>query len=294
MSIKIIAKVSEDEFESAQNLLRTLKKSPNNIEINSVRYGSLGEDRLISFDLDEKNLKIVIENLITNGLKILSPEQFAKEKETRVIINNQSNINDIEKLDVTRNSTGKESPSALLDLAIKNGDYEIVVQLSKDIRSGLDILNKARGNIDIAIQTAIDRAYNKGIRSTFDTNNSLEQLLKIASDKNLKVLNKQELQKKAGLKALELCGSNYEQSNKLIQICNNNLLPYFVCLKAAAKLCEILENNQEIVQEEILYATKHLNVRWINIALDIMGPEMHETEFQSVTRLINLVQQIQS
>ena len=221
MSIKIVAKVSGDKFESAKNLLRAFKESSNTIDISAVRYGNLGEDRLLSFN-------------------------------------------------------------------------EIVVRFSKDIRSGLDILNKARGNIDIAIQTAIDRAYNKGIRSTFDTNNSLEQLLKIASDKNLKVLSKQELQKKAGLKALELCGSNYEQSNNLIQICNNNLLPYFVCLKAAAKLCEILENNQEIVQEEILYATKHLNVRWINIALDIMGPEMHETEFQSVTRLINLVQQIQS
>ncbi|MHB8335960.1 MAG: hypothetical protein ACYDEE_00915 [Ignavibacteriaceae bacterium] len=293
MSIKIIAKVSEDEFESAQNLLRTLKKPPNNIEINSVRYGSLGEDRLISFDLDEKNLKIVIENLITNGLKILSPEQFAKKKETHVIINNQSNINDIEKLDVTRNSTGKESPSALLDLAIKNGDYEIVVQFSKDIRSGLDILNKAKGHIDIAIQTAIDHAFNKGIRSIFEVDNSLEQLLKIASDKNLKVLNKQEFQKKAGLKAVELCGSNFEQTNNLIRICNNNLLPYIVCLKAAAQLYEILSSNQEKVQEEILYATKHLNIRWINIALDIMGPEMQDTEFKSVKSLINLVQQKQ-
>ncbi|MHB8580294.1 MAG: hypothetical protein ACYDA4_10615 [Ignavibacteriaceae bacterium] len=293
MSTKIIAKVSEGKFGSAKNLLRALKESSNTIDISTIRYGNLGEDRLLSFNLNEESLKLVIESLIANGIIILFPEQFAIKKETRVIVNNQSISQNVEKSDSVKNISIKESPSVLLDFAIKNGDYEIVVQYSKDIRLGHDLLNQAKENIDISIQTSIDHAYNKGIRSTFEVDNALEQLLKIASDKNLKVLNKQEFQKKAGLKAVELCGSNFEQTNNLIGICNNNLLPYIVCLKAAAKLYEILGSNQEKVQEEILYAAKHLNVRWINISLDIMGPEMQEGEFKSVTSLINLIQQKQ-
>ena len=73
MSIKIVAKVSGHKFESAENLLRSLKESSDTIDISAIRYGNLGEDRLLSFNLNEERLKIVIENLNANGLKILSP-----------------------------------------------------------------------------------------------------------------------------------------------------------------------------------------------------------------------------
>lgn len=102
MSTKIVAKVSGDKFESAKNLLRALKESSDTIDISTIRYGNLGEDRLLSFNLNEESLKIVIENLIANGIIILFPEQFAKKKETRVSVNNQSASQNVEKSDVIK------------------------------------------------------------------------------------------------------------------------------------------------------------------------------------------------
>lgn len=294
MDIKIVGKISEGKFDSTKNLLKTLKGSSNNIDIKAVRYGTLGEDKLISFNIDDKNVNLVVDNLISMGVKILFPEQFAKKKEIKVILDNQSTSKDSVNSIAEKKATGKESPSALLDLSIKNGDYESVIQLSKDVRLNVDVLDKAKNSIDVTIQIAIDKAYNRGMTSMFEIDSAVDQLIKIASDKNLKVLNRLPLQKMAGIKAVELCGSHVDQTNNLIRICNNNLLPYIVCIKAATKFIAIFENNHDNAEEEILYATKNLNIRWINIALDIIKPELADDELQEVNNLISMVQQRQA
>jgi len=294
VDIKIVGKISEDKFDSTKNLLKILKGSSSNIDIKAVRYGTLGEDKLISFNIDDKNVNLVVDNLLSMGVKILFPEQFAKKKEIKVVFDNQSTSKDSVSSIAEKKATGKESPSALLDLSIKNGDYESVVQLSKDVRLNVDVLDNAKNSIDVTIQTAIDKAYNRGMTSLFEIDSAVDQLIKIASDKNLKALNRLPIQKTAGIKAVELCGSHIDQTNNLIRICNNNLLPYIVCVKAAAKFIAIFENNHDKAEEEILYATKNLNIRWINIALDIIKPELADDELQKVNNLISLVRQRQA
>ena len=86
-----------------------------------------------------------------------------------------------------------------MDSAIKNGDFEKVIQLSKDYRN-FEVQKKAKDNIDVSINNAIDHAYNRAIKNKYEVDKSLTILIKIASDNNLKNLHKTGQIKSAGLK----------------------------------------------------------------------------------------------
>jgi len=292
MKRKVVVKVTDDELESLKNMLKVLKESSQKIEINSLRYGSLGNHTLVSFNVDEENYDLVSENLTLRGLKLLLPESTERRKQVRLLNEEPGKQNYSQLRD--RKISGRDTPSVLLDSAIKQGDYEKVIQLSKDFRIGFDLIKKAKDNIETAIKAAIDDAFNKGLKSIFDIDNSINILLKIAGDKNVKAFNKHDLQKLAGLRAIDLCQSNIEQNNNLIKICNNNLVPSIICIKAAARFYDILQSIPEKAEEEISYASKHLNIRWLRIALDIAIPETPKDEVESVINLIELIQSRQS
>ncbi len=288
MKRKIVVKVNDLELEFVKNMLKVLRDSSQKIEISSLRFGTLGDYTLVSFNVDEENYNLVSENLTLRGLKLLTPEDEAKRKQTK-ILNEESNTQSFSSLR-ERRAGGKEAPSVQLDTAIEQGDYEKVIQLSKDFRIGFDLIKKAKENIETSIKAAIDKSYRNGVKSIFDIDSSVNQLLKIAGDKNVKAFNKHDLQKQAGLKAIALCESNIEENNNLIKICNNNLAPSIICVKAAARFYDAVQRNPQKAEEEISYAVKHLNIRWLRIAMDIAMPEIPQEEIDSVMNLIEIIQ----
>lgn len=288
MSQKIVLKIKDEELVLIKNLLKSLKDSTKTMEINSFRYGTLGDDNLVSFNIDEDNLDLIVENLLSNGIKILQPDQ-EKRKSTKVTSNDLTASQRYNQ-DEDRKLAAKESPSLQLEVALKNGDYETVIKLSKDFRNGFEVINKAKENIDAAILTSIDKAYNKGLKSRFDIDSSVDLLMRVASDKNLKAFNKIGVQKTAGLKSVSLCEGNIDQTNNLIRICNNSLIPSIICLKAAVAFAKIIEKYPQKAEEELTVASKNLNIRWLRIALDMTGPELPQNETDIILNLIEALQ----
>lgn len=288
MNQKIVLKIKDEELVLIKNLLKTLKDSTKTMEINSFRYGTLGDDNLVSFNVDGDNLDLVIENLLSNGIKILQPDQ-EKRKSSKVSANDLTASQRYNQ-DEDRKLVARESPSLQLEVAMKKGDYETVIKLSKDFRNGFEVINKAKENIDAAILTAIDKAYSKGLKSRFEVDSSVDILMKVAGDKNLKAFNKVGIQKTAGLKSVSLCEGNIDQTNNLIRICNNSLLPSIICLKAAAAFAKIIEKFPQKSEEELTVASKNLNIRWLRIAIDMTGPELPQNETDIILNLIEALQ----
>lgn len=288
MSQKIVLKIKDEELVLIKNLLKSLKDSTKTMEINSFRYGTLGDDNLVSFNIDEDNLDLIVENLLSNGIKILQPDQ-EKRKSTKVTSNDLTASQRYNQ-DEDRKLAAKESPSLQLEVALKNGDYETVIKLSKDFRNGFEVINKAKENIDTAILKSIDKAYNKGLKSRFEIDSSVDSLMRVASDKNLKAFNKIGVQKTAGLKSVSLCEGNIDQTNNLIRICNNSLIPSIICLKAAVAFAKIIEKYPQKAEEELTVASKNLNIRWLRIALDMTGPELPQNETDIILNLIEALQ----
>ncbi len=288
MNQKIVLKIKDEELVLIKNLLKALKESTKTIDISSFRYGTLGDDNLVSFNVNEDNLDLVVENLLSNGIKILQPDQ--EKKKNPKILANDITASQRYNQDEDRKLASRESPSLQLDHALKNGDYETVIKLSKDFRNGFEVINKAKENIDTAILTAIEKAYNKGLKSRFEVDSSVDILMKVAGDKNLKAFNKVGIQKNAGLKAVSLCSGNIDQTNNLIRICNNSLIPSIICLKATVEFANVIEKFPQKAEEELTVASKNLNIRWLRIALDMTGPELPKEEIDIALKLIEVLQ----
>ena len=284
---KIVVKGSEGELNNVKQLLRSFKESDNSLSIGSLRFGNLGDETLLSFNVDKEHYNFLIEKFSMLGVKLLLPE----EKLNNIVSKLKSKVEFVQSKKNTSKNPSNESPSSTLEASIKLGDYEKVIQMSKDFRHGIDIITKAKDNIDLSIKSAIDNAYRKAINNKFEINDSFTKLIKIASDNKLKTLHKNEYLKEAGLLLVELCYAYKEYINLLVQICNNNSIPNLVNIKAAIKLAEFINDSSEDQKDNIEYLGKYLNIKWLLIAFDVAYPELTFEEKETFSLLIKIVRE---
>ena len=285
---KVILKLSHDKFKILKSILKDVKDSSPKAVISSINQGNLGDDIMASFTVDDEHYHPVIEELEKADLKLFggSPQNSNKQASSGSPANYSARDNNqVDTKVILKNN----SPMSVLDFAIKNGDYEKVIQFSKDYRIGFEAVKKAKDSITITVNNCIENAYFKALKSKFEVSNSLNLLIKIASSKELKSLHTNDQIKTAGLKAVELCSIHKEHMNFLIQICNNNAVPHIICIKAAIQLAKILLNDEEANEDNTNYTVKYLNLRWLNIVYHTVNSEISEKERGIIDDLISSI-----
>ncbi|MDR3628538.1 MAG: hypothetical protein P4L45_16955 [Ignavibacteriaceae bacterium] len=285
----VILKVDEEKYKTLKLIVKEFKEQFPNTIIGPLRRGNLGDYIIASFVIRDEKFNQIIEKLEGEGIKLFSKETKNELKEM-LLQNSISSLAERSEHENIQAVAKNNTPGAVLDYAIKTGDYEKVIQLSKDYRSGFEILKKAKDSIDKTITNAVEIAYYKAIKSRYDADKSVNQLIKIASDRNLKTLHKLDLIKSAGLKAIEIC-SIYNEINVLIQICNNNNMPHIVCMKAALKIAYVLFSDGEKFEENIDYIIRYLNLRWLDIVSLTVSSEMTEKEKGTYKTLITAIKE---
>lgn len=284
---KIVVKGSHGELNNVKQLLKNFKESDASLSVGALRFGNLGDENLLSFNVDKEHYNFVIEKFALMGIKLLLPE----EKIINVVSKIKSKIELNPSKDTGTKNLNNENPSTILDNSIKLGDYEKVIQMSKDFRNGIEVIHRAKESIDLTIKIAMQNAYNKAIKNKFEINDSYSKLIKIASDNKLKMLHKNEFLKEAGLLLVDLCSINKEYMNLLVQICNNNSVFNLVNIKAAIKLSEFVVDNSQDQNENIEYFVKYLNIKWLLIAYDVVNAELTTEEKESFNLLINSIKE---
>jgi hypothetical protein len=286
----VILKVSHEKLKTLKTAIKEAKTLFPRADISPVKQGNLGDDIMASFTIDDDHYQRVIEKIKKAGIIVLGNEPKTEHKKvanTKPVISTAAGDFTVSSSLVPKN----DSPAAILDFAIKNGDYEKVILFSKDYRIGFEVLKKAKDNVDLAIKNSIDIAYLKALKNKFEVSKCLTQLIKIASDKDLKNLHKNDQIKAAGLKAVELCSIYREYINILVQICNNNSMPHIVCMKAAIKLAYFLSDDDEKSEENLDYAVRYLNLRWLNIVFYTVSLEISEKEKEIFRVLITSIKE---
>ncbi len=283
---KIVVKGSEGELKTVKELLKNFSEADPSLSISGLRYGSLGDENILSFNVDNEHYNFIIGKFALYRIKLLMSE----EKIIKAVSKTKNNFSPISPIDGKLKKTNtNESPSTILDDAIKLGDYEKVIQMSKDFRNGLEVIQRAKENIDLTIKIAIDIAFSKATKNKYEINDSILRLIKIASDTKLRALHKIDFLKDAGFLAVNLCSINNEYINLLVQICNNNSIPNIVSVKAAIKLSEIIFNNSSEQNEDFQYAVRYLNVKWLLITFDVASKELSKIETESFNLLIKSI-----
>lgn len=284
---KVIVKIDVEDIPGIKIQLKRLQENTPDLKLNSIRIGRLGDDVVLSFNINANYYGSVMERLETVGaVSILKEGGQSEDRKSSV---RSSTVKGNRSAAVRERSPHAKDPSESLDKMISEGDYEKVIQVSRNIKNGFDTMKKAKENIDQAVLRAVQSSYGKALKNKVYLDESITELIKIGTNKELRILNKIDLMTDAGMKAVDLCVGSFENVSDLVTIANNNFIPNIVAIKAAVKFSEIIFNDAEKYKEEYQYAIKHLNTRWLLIARDIVVNKLTEKEKSLLKKLVDFI-----
>lgn len=285
----VIIRIEKSEIPILKMQIKKLQDKILDLNVGFIRVGKLGDNYVVSFSVAAKYYDIIIKEL-----EELGGESMLNEK--KPIDKNQTSVlkTNFDKLTISPSTKPEKkvsnNPEITLENAIQNGDYEKVLQIARNVRAGYMLMKKAKDSIDKAVHNAILININNATKSKYKVVESITALTKISSDKNLRALNKIDLMLSAGLAAIKICGSDNDTVENLITIINNNAVPNIIVAKAASKFSEIVFGNEKKYTDDLLYAAKNLNVRWLKISLDIISYKLSEKEKGYIDNLISYIE----
>ena len=293
MSKKIVVKLDNKKLHKLKSILALREGELKDLSVTNFRYGKLGDEMVISFNVDDEHHRSIVGKLIINDLKLLQPDdQTLKIIEDAQVPTSMGfrltkSMSWDELKEKASSSVGNEASG--LDEYISNGSYEKVIQILKDIKNNSQTIERAKNGLPAAVAHAIEDNYQKGVNNKYEADKHIAALIKIASDDKLKSLRQFDSLKSAGLRAIELCEIHKENLDELIKICNNSSLVNSVNVLAAIVFARNTIRDIEGNKETLDYAAKNLNVRWLNIAFDIVEFEFGNSEKEYFTSLIEYV-----
>ena len=288
MALKPVATlIKEKEVVFFKELIDKLRDRQPEIQITPFKYGSIGDNKLVSFKVSENHYTLILESMVTNNLKIIlkdeESEKIIKKAETVSLAREMNGWGDIKKSESPDNT--KETKS--LEAYIKEGNYSEVIRISRNINFGNEVVQKAKNSIPIAVTNAIKKATYESEQRKSSVEENIKLLIKIASDINLKNLNLPKLLKQAGFSAIQLCANDPNQFEQLISICNNSSIHNMINVKAAIAFSKITLDKESEYEEIISIAVRNLNTRWLSIAGDVAKNDLSKDELTQFNRLID-------
>ncbi len=280
--------VNEKQLKTMGSIIEVLAQKLPHLIVTPFKYGKIGNEILVSFKVNLELYQFLIEKLTINGIQVVVQDERTKK------------FVDTAKAQIKETGTGrmmpwgnkqksKDSEKKSIEELADAGDYNEVIKISRDITLGKEESERAKLNLDRAINAAINKAYTEAYSKKLDIQKNIDRLVLIASDNNLQVLQKIDFAKQAGLLAIQICMKHKDYSASLIPICNNNKLHNLICVKAAIAFYEIVFRDRDSFKEEVGIARKKLNTRWLMIAINTVEPELTPSEKAAFNALIDFI-----
>lgn len=282
---KIVIKTDEKDLERVQKVIDSLPQMNKSIMMGKVIYGRLGDNILLSFNTDSASFPFIFEKLTINNVKVILDSSTEKLRQT---ISQKKGPVPYEGWESLKK---QNKPQESIEDIASTGNYQELIRISKDIRNEKSRIEEALNALPSAISICIQKIYQNAKTQKSRIDEQVNKLLDISADQNLKSPNLIEHTKIAGILAIELWGADEETAYKLIQICNNNQIHKYVNIAAAIKFSKIVLANPAQHENNIEFAIKKLNLRWLNICFPIVE---HEISEQDKTHFQNLISFIES
>lgn len=283
-NIRILAK--KEELKLIKDIITKFEKIMPHLKFASKHIGELSDRIVVSIKIDVANYEKIVEILIMNGIKVLAGDDKTKNLIDKI----KNKLKDvIEEEDYELENKAALTPISddeLTKLA-KEGKYEEIRRLSKNIINFSENFIKTISDLlELAIKNAIEIEVNNVKKDKNNIEESLARLIKIASDLSIRTFNKNDLSIYAGFEAIKICEDNYKYFSYLIDIANKNNLPVIVNIQAVLKFVEMINNDFEFFKEEIEYAKKNLNIRWLDNIYEIVEATLSKDQILAYSNFL--------
>jgi len=277
----------QKQVKIIKNIIGALIQKNPHLSVSPFKYGTIGDNVLISFRVDKEHHESLIEKLAASGIHTIKLD--LKTKHPLDAAKSSANTETNNDKNYRNKSRSKLEEKMTVDQLIAAGDYAEVIKIARSVTLPKEEIDLAKVSIDSTIQTAINSAYTEAEIKKFDIPSNLEKLINIASDNTLKVMQKLDLIKQAGLFAIQICIHNGDYLSDLINICNNNKLSGIINVKAAISFYDNVILSDDLYEEEILIARRRLNTRWLLIAVSSVEADLTDSEKESFYKLIDFI-----
>ncbi len=286
---KIYIKIKHFQKDSTKNFFNSFKELKPDAIQSALRYEDIGEDIIISFQVDKNDYKYLVEKLEDRGIKIidLNEKVSLQTKKMEPLTRNSPTVNTQKQPFAFQVKSPGEFKR--YDDLVEAGNYRELFKISKNVSMGLSVQQAAKARFRPAVDNAIENAYQKGLKGGFDFLSSLKVLMDIASDKILKANSMIDEMRRAGVCAIDICTYKKDNYDELIKIANNSQLLNIINLKAVVKFSDLVMQDRELYKDEIETAVKKLNTRWLYNAHLSSAKDLTHGELGKYERFINFI-----
>lgn len=289
--------IKEKNLPIIKSILDFLKEMNKDFSVMKYKTGNIGEDVLVSFRVYNKYYPQVLEKLAYNDIPVIIKDQsvidFIDEKKEH-------------KRQKLRARGWKEIGVHIKQITFQELEQLInegrISEVAKEAKGGVgtnsEIVQKAKNSLTKTVDVAIENLIRYAEENPTKKQNSINELLDIATDSDLKLFQKRNEMIKAGEAAIAISINNEELYNNLISIANNNKLENILNVKSTIYLSGLIlsidENNQELASDkqiEMPDVVKLLNTRWLKIAYETVYKKLTDEEKNNFNQLIAFIEQ---
>ncbi len=286
---EITALIEPKEIITVKSILSVLKEKYPDFHVKKFKIGKVSEKRIITFKVDNKYFKTTLEKFAFNDISILNREKTVvdfieerKEHKTNKLRSRGWGEVKSQKSNITPED---------LDRFAAEGEYEKVLKETKSVPgSDYEIVKKAKSLLTQAIENAIDKDFELAQEDKYKAQESIDKLIRIASNPELKNIQKIKERIKAGEMAIKICLLYDELLLELISIANNNKVNNIVNIKAAIAFSGKVPKKKKDITDEILEGCKTLNTRWLKIAFEPVQTKLKKKEITAFYKLIGFIE----
>ncbi len=285
---KVTVKISPSEISRFKTLIEFLQSTTQGLSVSNFKYGQMGGEAIISFEVDEQNYEDFVHKLNINKFKIITLSK-AINLDFNKISDKYYKKETWDSLDKRKKAGSELVSNKLIDDYTKDGKYEELIRIAKDFRYSGDLAKYASENIATAVVNLIRKYTNKPPTNRMDAEEKFRGLLKIAADDKLKLMQKMDLQIEAGKKAIELCSSYKEIVDSLIHIANNNSVHNTLNILAALQFATIVLQDPAKFEIEVNRAVRNINLRYLDIAYDVISDFLSFDQKEKYNSLVEFI-----
>ncbi len=281
MQFEILSFVLErkKEIEEVRKALAEFKNDFPQVKLGKPKFGELSKKIIISFKVEKGYVEPFLTVFTHHFIKVLVTNNKIKKQVAEITSNYIEALtqqgNGWEQLKMEK---PKMSVVELEEYA-ENGEYEEVLKVAEDLFNyGEYVVKKAEDILEISLEKAINNAISEAKQFPEKGGKSINDLIRIASNIKIKVYNKKEIILRSGLAAVEIAKNNPKLYFELIKISNNTHLNNLITVKAFIELGRIILKSPEKTEAEFNAAKKMLNLRWLEIAFQVVENDLEESE----------------
>lgn len=272
----LFAQFAASQKNKAESVLKVLKLTISDLNLQDIHYTEFQDKIVLSFRYNEKHAQTVAERFALNKLEIITDDEETK----KAIEEAKRKLNKKDQKGFDGWDDGGESKKANLPLEqlIRNGEYGVLINISRDIRANKERRDGALSGLDGAISNAIKTNYSEGMKETLRAADRAAKLVSIASSSKLKFMQKSAFTHEAGLLAINLAGSTPHAFEKLIDMVNDSHIDPAVIVKAAAKFSAVVIMDSKPNIKAIDYAMEKANIANLQSAFEAVKDNFSQHE----------------